>query len=255
MTAVFEGGLISFAALMIAYEAVASLIRGPVAPNLDVGFVLFVGAGAVNGLLGASLVAIGKKSRSAALIADGKHVLTDFLTTVAVILGLGLVRWTGFAALDSLLALAMAVALAATGVPIVRSAIGGLIDAADPELLEKALTAFERHRFPGIIRMHLVRAMRNGRHVHIDGHVVVPEFWEVDEAHARTDEFENRVLRETFPEGEIEFHIDPCYRRYCSGCDFEPCPVRQAQFAGRPPLELTELTSPLDRRFTNDKPQ
>jgi cation diffusion facilitator family transporter len=246
VTAVFEGGLISFAAILIAYEAIASFWRGPTVPNLDIGFLLFAGAGLANGLLGFVLIQMGKKGSSAALTADGKHVLTDFYTTIGVLLGLGLVKWTGIAWIDPLIALLMAGILAFTGVPIMKSAIGGLIDAADPELLQRALTAFERHRVPGIIRMHHVRAMRNGRHVHLDGHVVVPEFWSVEKSHDVIEDFEKRVLVEAFPGGETEFHVDPCYRRYCAGCDVEPCPVRQKPFSGRPPLDIAELTSPVD---------
>lgn len=252
VTAVFEGGLISFAALLIAYEGFTALSQGAQPPKLDIGFLIFASAGLANGALGFVLIFIGKRSYSAALVADGKHVLTDFLTTVGVLLGLGLVKLTGIAWIDPVLALLMAALLAFTGVPIMKSAIGGLIDAADPELLKKALSAFEKHRNAGIIRMHHVRAMRNGRHIHLDGHVVVPEFWSVEEAHDHMEAFEARVLEDAFPGGETEFHVDPCYRRYCSGCEFEPCPVRRNPFSGRPPLGLAELTSPVD---INDAPR
>ena len=246
VTAVFEGGLISFAALMIGYEAITALLHEVPAPRLDYGLGFVVTAGLLNGLLGLILLGVGRRTDSAALVADGKHVLSDFYTTVGLLLGLGLVRYTGYAWLDPVIALLMAGLLASTGIPLVKSAINGLIDAADEDLLERMLVSFERHRRPGIIRLHHVRAMRNGRRIHVDGHVVVPEFWSVEEAHEETHVFETAVVDDSFAEGEIEFHLDPCRRAYCRSCDVPDCPIRREPFAHRPPLNLLELLSPVD---------
>lgn len=246
VTAVFEGGLISFAALAIAYEAAHALLRGAVVPDLSRGLWVVITAGAANGLLGAVLLRIGRKTDSMALVADGKHVLSDFLTTVGILLALGIVKLTGLAWLDPAIALAMAGVLAYTGIPLVRTAIDGLIDAADPALLEKLLGSLERNRRPGLIRAHHVRAMRNGRRIHVDGHLVLPEFWSIEQSHDLVDEYQEAVVRDIFLEGEIEFHVDPCRRVYCRSCDLEACPVRQHAFEHRPPLNLSELRSPVD---------
>jgi cation diffusion facilitator family transporter len=246
VTAVFEGGLISFAALMIAYEAVLALVRGPEIPDLTQGLPVVITAGALNGLLAITLLRIGKRTDSAALVADGKHVLSDFATTLGIVLCLGVVKWTGLAWMDPAIALVMAGALAFTGIPLVRGAINGLIDAADPMLLEKLLGSLERNRKPGLIRMHHVRAMRNGRRIHVDGHLVVPEFWTVEASHDLVDSFQDAVVKELFLEGEIEFHIDPCRRVYCRSCDLADCPIRGEPFQHRPPLDLLELRSPVD---------
>jgi cation diffusion facilitator family transporter len=246
VTAVFEGGLISFAALMIAYEAVIGLLHHKAAPDLSQGLWVMVFAGALNGLLGVVLVALGKRTHSMALEADGKHVFTDFLTTVGILIGLGIVKFTGLAWLDPAIALLMAGMLLFTGIPLVRKAIDGLIDAADNALLEKLLGSLERNRQPGLIRVHHVRAMRNGRRIHVDGHLVLPEFWTVERAHDTTEEYEQAVVKDLFLEGEMEFHVDPCRRVYCRSCDLADCPIRREPFSHRPPLSLVELMSPVD---------
>ena len=246
VTAVFEGGLISFAALAIAYTAVVALIHGPKVPNLEQGLWVVIAAGGVNGLLGWLLLTIGNDTESAALVADGKHVLTDFMTTIGILVALVLVKITGFAWLDPVIGLVLAIVLAATGIPLVRTAIDGLIDAADPGLLERLLGSLERNRQPGLIRAHHVRAMRNGRRIHVDGHIVLPEFWTIEKSHDVVESYEAAVVKDIFLEGEIEFHIDPCRRVYCRSCDLEGCPVRLHPFEHRPPLNLTELRSPVD---------
>ncbi len=244
ISAVFEGGLITFAAVLILYEAAASALRGPELRRLDLGLAIVAGAGAVNAALGFYLVAVGRRTRSITLVADGQHVLSDFWTSLGVIVGLALVRLTGVAWLDPLVAAAVGVNLGLTGIRLVRRAGGGLVDEEDPELIGAALAAFERAAHPGVIRVHHLRAIRAGRAVHIDAHLVVPEFWSVERAHQVVEDFELRMLGELGGEGEIVFHTDPCRRLFCPACDADECPVRRAPFAGRPPLALEEAVRP-----------
>src|SRR5262245_17548468 len=94
-SAAFEGGLIAFAALAILMQALRALVLGPELRELDAGLVLVFAAGFVNALLGVYLVRTGRRTASAALVADGKHVLSDSWTSAGIVLGLLLVRATG----------------------------------------------------------------------------------------------------------------------------------------------------------------
>lgn len=246
VNAVFEGGLITFAAVMIAYEAIHALIDLKPAPDLSSGLGIIIGAGVLNGLLGLFLIGAGKRTDSMALLADGKHVLSDFYTSVGVIVGLGIVKLTGIWWLDPAIALVMATVLALTGIPLVKNAISGLIDAADMKLLERLRDSIEANPHAGIIRLHHVRAMRNGRRIHIDGHIVIPEFWTVEKAHDEVDIFQDKIVQGLFPEAEVEFHLDPCRRVYCAKCDVDSCPVRKTAFVSRQPHTIKELTRPVD---------
>lgn len=256
VTAVFEGGLIAFAALLIGYEAVSALLSNPPPPQLGpLGLGVVALTGALNGMLGLFILRTGRRTRSLALEADGKHLLSDFFTTIGLLLGLALVHITGHAWLDPLIALVFAFLLAGTAIPLMRQAMGGLIDSADPELLGRLLVSMERKREPGFIRAHHVRAMRNGRQIHVDGHLVLPDFWSVEEAHDRALFYQSSVLTDLGLEGEIEFHVDPCRRLYCKRCDMPQCPIRREPFVERPPLNLTELTSPVDITDRPGEPQ
>lgn len=246
VNAVFEGGLITFAAVMIAYEATHALIDKTPAPNLTHGLWIIVLAGLLNGALGVFLLFAGKRTDSMALKADGKHVLGDFYTSIGVILGLGVVKLTGIWWLDPSIALVMALILGLTGIPLVKNAISGLIDAADMNLLERLRQSIESNQQEGMIRLHHVRAMRNGRRIHIDGHIVIPEFWTVEKAHDEVDSFQDKIVLGLFPEAEVEFHLDPCRRVYCAACEVKNCPVRSKPFSSRPPLTIAELTRPVD---------
>ena len=244
MSAAFEGGLIAFAALVIVYEVVVSLTHGVELRALDVGLAIVLGAGLVNLALGYYLVRAGRRYDSLTLLADGRHVLADFYTSAGVVVGLLLVRITGLAWLDPLVAAVVALNLMWTGVRLIRQASAGLLDEEDPALLDRLLQVLQPHLGQGVIRIHHLRAIRAGRFHHVDAHLVVPEFWSVERSHELAEDVGERVMKELGVEGEMTLHTDPCHRIYCRMCDLDDCPVRREPFTGRPPLTLDEAVQP-----------
>ncbi|MBI3782557.1 MAG: cation transporter [Deltaproteobacteria bacterium] len=240
-SAAFEGGLIAFAATMIIYEAALSAVRGVEVRQLDVGLAITAVAGLANLALGGFLVRTGRRHHSLTLVADGQHVISDFWTSLGVVIGLLLVRVTGFVWFDPIVAAVVGVNLSFTGFRLVRHAAGGLLDEEDSGLLHKLIEAMNANMLPGIIRVHNMRAIRSGRFTHIDAHLVVPEFWPVKEAHDAADAFEREVILAGAMEGEIVFHMDPCRRFYCAQCDIRECPIRTTPFVSFPALTLEEV--------------
>jgi cation diffusion facilitator family transporter len=243
-SAAFEGGLIAFASILICAEAIRALIRGPQISMIGFGLAITVGAGLVNALLGAFLLRVGRRHQSPTLEASGQHVLSDFWTSAGVAIGLLLVWMTGLTWLDPAVALIVGLLLGRTGLKLVRRSVGGLLDEEDQGLVEHLAKVIDEERPPGIIQVHHVRVIRSGRYHHIDAHAVVPEYWDVAEAHRRTDEFEQSVMRNyPFP-GEIHLHVDPCRRAYCRECNVADCPIRKHPFEKRRSLTVEEMTSP-----------
>ena len=243
-SAAFEGGLIAFAAVLIIYEVVRALLHGVEVRALDTGLMVVLGAGLANLALGWYLVRVGRASRSLVLVADGQHVLADFWTSVGIVVGLLLVRFTGLWWLDPVIAAVVALNLMWTGVRLVRHAAGGLLDEEDTPLLSRLLAVLGNHLGQGVIRVHHLRAIRAGRFHHVDAHLVVPEFWSVEQAHELSESLAERVIADLGVEGELIFHTDPCHRAYCAMCDLDDCMVRREPFHGRPPLTLDEAVRP-----------
>lgn len=242
--AAFEGGMIAFAALMIVWESIDALIAGPQLRNLDTGILITAGAGVVNALLGLVLVRIGRKHHSLTLVADGKHVLSDFWTSVGVVGGLLLVELTGVVWIDPVAAIVVALMLLRTGGSLLREAAGGLLDEEDSALVARIVAVLQPRLGQGVIRVHHLRAIRAGRFHSVSAHLVVPEFWSVERSHELSDALAAAVLRDLGIEGELTFHTDPCHRAYCSMCDVELCSVRRQPFTGRPPLTVEEAVRP-----------
>ncbi|GDY01594.1 cation transporter [Planctomycetota bacterium] len=244
LAAAFEGGMIAFAALLIVWEAAQALWSGTELKSIDLGLWIIAAAGFFNLLLSVYLIRIGQQHHSPTLVADGKHVRSDFITSLGVVLGLLLVRITGLPWLDPMVAILVALLLLRTGAQLVREAAGGLLDEADPLLVKVLVAVLDKRLSGGVIRVHQLRAIRAGRLVHVNAHLVVPEFLSVDESHTLADELAASVQSELDRETDITFHADPCHRRYCAMCDVAACAVRVSPFVARQPLSIDEVVQP-----------
>ncbi len=242
-SAAFEGGLITFAGFMILFQSFQALFDGVQLHRLDEGLFLIFLAAVINLVLGKYLLSSGKKLQSAALTASAHHVLSDVWTSVGVIAGLVLVYFTGYQILDPIIALIVGIQLSMMGIRLVKKSASGLLDEEDGEVIEKLSKLFTQYAVPGIIRVHYTRVIRSGERHHIDAHVVVPEFWNVEKAHYETDQFEVNVMGAFGASGEIMFHTDPCRRAYCKVCDYKDCKVRKRPFEERIPFSPDELRS------------
>lgn len=241
-SAAFEGGLIFFAALMIIRESLQTLFFGSEAHHLESGFLIMGLAAIFNLILGIYLKRTGEKEQSEALKASGAHVISDVWTTVGVLAGLALLIVTGWQWLDAAIAIVVGLNLAYEGYKIARKSGGNLVDEVDLEVLKDLAEALEKNRNSGIIDIHQLRTIRSGRFHHVDAHLVIPEYWNISQAHNVCDDFESEVVRDYAFDGEIAFHLDPCKRAYCKMCTVEGCPIRQTPFESRNPFTVESLT-------------
>jgi cation diffusion facilitator family transporter len=229
-SAAFEGGLIVFAALMIAYQSIMALVKGHTLNQLDDGLVLVVIATVFNFGLSLYLKRVSQVQKSEALAASGAHLMSDVVTTAGIVLGLGLVIITKWYWIDPLLAIGVSFHLIWEGSKIVRRSISGLIDEVDVSSLRSLSESFSRNRREGIINIHNLKTIRSGSFHHVDAHLVVPEFWNIATVHELTEEFERAVVQDYPFDGEIAFHLDPCLKKYCQMCELGSCPVRVEKF-------------------------
>ncbi len=237
-----EGTLIAVAALLIFVQAGRELVRGPELRNLDRGMAAVGALAAVNGFLGLHLIRTGRRTRSLALEADGRHLLTDVATSAGVVVGLVAVRLTGWLVLDPLVAIAVAANILREGWRLVRRAVGGLMDEADRAMLAQAVAALEHDRPAWCIDVHGLRAWRSGATEHADLHMSIPRFYDADRLHEMDSEIRARILAGLGASGDVLVHFDPCRPRQCAGCALEACAVRAAAFTQRAPLNLALAT-------------
>ncbi|MBS4101010.1 cation diffusion facilitator family transporter [Tsukamurella paurometabola] len=207
-SAVLEGVMIVVAAVVILVSAVDRLLNPQVLDNVGPGLGISVLATVLNGLVGLYLVRVGRRHRSLALQADGKHLLTDVWTTAGVIVGVLLVALTGWLPLDPLIAIAVAVNILVVGARLVWQSGAGLMDAALPVEERARIDAVLDRRRGGGIDFHDVRTRESGHERFLQLHMLVPGDWTVQHAHDVTEEVE-ADLAALFDDLRITIHIEP----------------------------------------------
>lgn len=242
-SAAFEGGLILFAAITILVESINVLMRPRELQALDLGILYITLATAVNLVTALYLRQVGNKVKSETLLASSSHIMSDVVTTFGVLIGLGLVHLTGLIWIDGAVTLVIALHLLLEGYKIVRRSVSGLTDEMDDKCLSVLSQAIRKNREPGIIDLHNLRTIRSGSFHHIDAHLVMPEFWNVAQAHELAHAFEAKVVADYPYDGEFAFHLDPCKRKYCKNCDVINCPIRQENFEEARSFSVKDLIS------------
>jgi cation diffusion facilitator family transporter len=233
ISAAVEGVMICVAGILIMIEAIRNLITPRNIDALDTGIILIAVTALVNYIVGTICVRTGKKNKSIALQASGKHLQSDTYTTIGILAGLGLLYFTGLSWIDSAVALIFSLLILYTGFKIMRTSVAGIMDERDRELLHQLIVALEKNRSKNWIDLHNLRIIKYGSVLHIDAHLTVPWYLNVHEAHAEIDKLGN-IIREQFGDS-IEFfvHTDGCLPIGCPICIKNDCPVRYHPFKHR----------------------
>ncbi len=205
---VLEGVLIIIAAILILREAWAAYLDPRMFDAPAEGLAISAVASVINGGWSWFLIREGRRRRSPALVADGKHLLTDVVTSIGVVIGLVAAYLTGIAALDPLLAAIVAVNILWAGWQLIRESLGGLMDEAVPEKTLNEIRQIISTNAEGAIEAHDVRTRHAGSVTFIDFHLVVEGTMPVSQAHDICDRIE-KALRAHVHDAMITIHVEP----------------------------------------------
>ncbi len=207
----FEGALVAATALLVLWSGGRGLLFGVEVTNLAFGLAVSGGLAVINLVLGTALVRIGRRHNALVLVANGKHVLSDVLTTLAAIVGVGLVMLTGHTFFDPLAALVIGVLILVSGLRLLREAIGGLMDEVDPQVIDQLAAELQRHKDAGhIADFHQLRCRHMNDQLWVDLHVLIPGNVSTREAHVRVTRLEEALHALPLPDDlHVISHIEP----------------------------------------------
>ncbi len=226
-----EGALVMLAGLGIIVSSIYKLYTGQSEMHdITAGILLTLLSTCVNAGIGYILLKQGKKQQSLVLIAEGKHVLSDTYSSMAVILGLIVVEITHFNLLDSILSILLALYIFWSGYKVVKQAIMPLLDTADVEIIENIIKTLKEKREPYWIDIHNLRVIHYGAHIHIDCHVTFPRYWTVEQSEEKQTYIEKLLDKHSDFSTDVFIHVDPCSDAHCSFCSVENCPIRNIAF-------------------------
>jgi len=148
-----------------------------------------------------------RRTSSLAISADRAHYTTDFVTNIAVGIGIWLASRLDEPRIDLAVAVGVALYLGIGAWSIGRHSIDVLMDRELPtEDRQKILDIARRH--PGVRSVHDLRTRSSGLHQFIQLHLVLHPSMSLGRAHVMSDSVES-AIREAFPQAEVMVHIDP----------------------------------------------
>jgi len=207
-SAVIEGGLVIVAALLIFNEAWSSWWQPRDLAMPVPGIALNAAATVINGAWSLVLMRVGQRLRSPALQADGRHLMSDVVTSVGIAAGVGLTVATGLLQLDALLAAATGVYILWSGMVMIRGSVDGLMDAAPEPAIVERIKQLVSETATGAIEAHDFRSRQGGRLTFLDFHLVVPGTMSVSAAHNICDRIED-ALRSEMDHLAVTIHVEP----------------------------------------------
>lgn len=215
-SAVLEGVLIIVAALLILREAWGAFQTPRPIEQPALGLAINAVAGGINAVWCLVLLRQGRRLRSPALVADGKHLSTDVVSSFGVLVGVGLATVTGWLILDPILAMLVGVNILWSGWKVMTTSLSGLMDEAVPTATLQDIREIISGSGSGALEAHDLRTRHAGSVTFIDFHLVVPGETTVADAHDICDRIE-ASLKTRLPEAQITIHVEPEHKAKHSG--------------------------------------
>jgi cation diffusion facilitator family transporter len=211
LSAVAEGGLIVFAAVLILETAAKTILAPHLPASPWLGLALNASGGVINALWALVLSRSGATKRFPALAADQAHLVADAITTVGIIAGLTLAVLARLPILDPLIAIAIAIQIAVIGGRTIMRSLSLLLDRAPPPDIVARIRSLVGTHAVGAIEAHDMRMRQAGRSSFLEFHLVVPGDMSVAESHTICDRIE-AALKDEMPGVIITIHVEPDHK-------------------------------------------
>lgn len=204
----FEGALIAAAGVAIIITSVYIWLQGIPLEELGFGVAVTASLAVLNGVLGWYLIRTGRKTNRLILVANGKHVLSDFWTSAGVVIGLLLVMATGWKPFDPICAILVALNIFWEGLKLVHQSVRGLLDYADPENEARLRTRLEAFRERTGVGWHELRFRETGGRLLVEVHLLFAHDMTVGTAHAMATDLEQEIEQDFSIPVEVVTHLE-----------------------------------------------
>lgn len=207
-SSVIEGTMILLAAIAIGITSTERLLNPKPLQELGTGLLISVTASCINLFTALTLLKAGKRCNSITLEADARHLMTDVWTTGGVLIGLFLVKITGWIILDPFIAILVAINIVFTGIKLIKRSVSGLMDEALPEKeLNSIKLILDKYRDEKII-YHSLYTRKAASKNFIFLHLLMPGNWHISRGHALTKKIESEI-RGLLEDSDVFIHVEP----------------------------------------------
>jgi cation diffusion facilitator family transporter len=207
-SSLIEGLLIVLAAVGIVYAAINRILHPEPLEELTIGMTLSVLATLINFVTAKILLYYGRKHNSITLEADSHHLMTDVWTTIGIIMGILLVKFTNWQLLDPIMAIAVAISIVYTGTKLIIRSTSGLMDS---KLSEKELfiikQILDQYKEQGI-EYHALYTRQSASKKFITFHLLIPGDLTMHNAHEFSKMIEKEITVQ-LPYSDVFIHLEP----------------------------------------------
>lgn len=227
ISSAIEGMMVLIAGAAIVWQGTVHLIHPRPIDNLGTGMLLILISTLCHFGVGYFLIYKGRQYHSPSLESNGRHLRSDSFSSLALILGLGLIQLTGKLWIDSAVAIAFGIYILYEGFGILRLSFSGIMDETDNAIVDEMVTILNENRRENWIDIHNFRAIKYGSVLHIDCHMTLPWYILNKEAHAEAEKVDQLINEKLERKVELFVHIDPCLESSCRICQIKNCRERQ----------------------------
>lgn len=208
-SSVLEGSMVLVAAVAIGVTAIERIRNPRALEDLGLGLAISVVASAINLFTSIVLLRAGRRYNSITLEADARHLMTDVWTTGGVLVGLLIVKLTGWTVLDPVIAIVVALNIVVSGIKLIMRSVSGLMDKALPKNeIESIEGILKNHGGDTGIRYHSLYTRKSVSKNFIFLHLVMPGTWQVRKAHSLSKTIE-KDIRKALPGSDVFIHFEP----------------------------------------------
>lgn len=234
ISSAIEGTMIIIAGGLIILESIRSFINPGEIGQLDIGLILVALAAVANYVVGRMAIRKGRKNRSPALEASGKHLCSDTYSSIGILIGLAVVfvaqsmghdmRW-----LDSSIAVVFGIIIMYTGIGVIKKSVDDTMDRADESLISDVTKLICEYRHDDWIDVYNLRLIKYGPRIYIDMRIVLPRSMTIEQENVELEEV-NEAVRAKFGDSvEMSITAVPCRDYDCTHCQ-RNCFERHADF-------------------------
>lgn len=229
-SAFVEGVLIGVAGIIIIFKSGYDLFYPSEIKQLYDGAIIIGFTGLINMVVGFYLINTGKRNNSITLEADGKHLLTDAISSAGLVIGVVLIQLTKIYWLDGVISIALGIYIIFNGYKLTRRSVGGLMDESNIDLVKNIVEILQENRHESWIDIHNLRAQQYGADLHIDCHVTLPYYFDLNTVHQEISDIDKLINVTGSHKTELFIHADPCLPACCNYCKMPNCSVRKENF-------------------------
>lgn len=216
---IIEAVLIMATALGIIVKSVPRFFQPAEVHSLGLGAGVMAVSVVVNILVSRKLMQVARQTDSPALEGDAWHLRADVYTSLGIIAGLLVIRFTGLMILDPVIATGVALFILKAGVELVRKSFGVIVDESLSEDEIRTINDVLEENSSRFINYHKLRTRKAGSQRFVDLHLVFPRDLAISDTHDICKELEHKIESQ-LQMTDVVIKVEPC-RENCRDCGFD----------------------------------